>query len=144
MVSSFLFFQELSDILNVSGHKLSATLAQVHLLEFLPVRRVPKIQMDEIFALDRPKLFLEILDDLLDLRISLVPAFLVFPTGSAKAEAQSHGSPHDGPADCTPTGYASPERGSHLDRLGFVKIQILPEDREHGLGSVQPACQKVE
>ena len=144
MVSGLLFFQDLSDILNVPGHKLSATRAQVQLLEFLPVRRVPKVQMDEIFTLDRPKLFLEILDDLLDLRISLVPAFFVFPTGGAETEAQSHGSPHDGPADCPPAGYAAPERGRHLDGLNFVKIQILPEDRDHGLGSVQPAYQEVE
>jgi hypothetical protein len=28
--------------------------------------------------------------------------------------------------------------------LSLVKIQILPEDRDHGLGSVQPARQEVE
>jgi len=100
--------------------------------------------MDEILALDRPKLSLEILDDLLDLCIRPIPAFLVSPTGSAETEAQPHGSPHDGSANCSPAGYASPERGSHLGRLGFVKIQILSEDRDHGLGSVQPARQEVE
>jgi len=140
-----LFFpQDLSDILNVLGHKLRASLAQVHLLEFFPVRRVQKIQMDEILTLDRSKLFFEFPDHLLDLRIGLLPAFLLFPPGRAVTEAQPHGSPHDGPANRSPAGYAPSERGSHLRRLSLFKIQILPEDRDHGLGSVQPARQEVE
>jgi len=140
-----LFFpQELSDILNVLGHKLRATLAQVHLLEFFSVRRVQKIQVDEILTLYRPELFLEFPDHLLDLRISLLPVFFFFPPGRAVTEAQSHGSTHDGPANRSPTGYAPSEGGGHLRRLSLVKIQILPEDRDHGLGSVQATRQEVE
>lgn len=138
------FLQELSDILNVLGHKLRAALAQVHLLEFFPVRRVQKIQMDEILTLDRSELFLEFPDHLLDFRISLLPVFLLFPPGRAVTEAQAHGSPHNGPANRSPAGYAPSEGGGHLRRLSLVKIQILPEDRDHGLGSVQPARQEVE
>ena len=140
-----LFFpQELSDILNCLGDKLRATLAQVHLLEFFPVRRVQKVEMDEVLTLDRPKIFLEFPDHLLDLGISLLPVFFFFPPGRAVTEAQAHGSTHDGPANRSPTGYASSEGGGHLGRLRSIKIQILPEDRDHRLGSVQPARQEVE
>jgi hypothetical protein len=124
------------------GYELAASPSQVQLLEFFSICRIQKIQMDEFLALNGLEVFLKLPDHLLNLRVSLLFVFLLLTRSGTITKTQGHGSSNDRPANRSPASDPAPERRRHFHRLGLIKIQILTEDLDHRLRSVEPALQE--
>jgi hypothetical protein len=131
------FFYQLPSFLRGFGHELGAALNQFLVLKFLPICGVQEVQLDQSLTLNGSEILLKLFEHLLNFPVGFFPFFLFFGPRPAVAETQGHGSSDESSANRSETGDAPSERGRHFRRLIFVKIQILPEDLDYRLRSIQ-------
>ena len=118
------------------GHELGATLDQLPVLKFFPVRGVQEVKLDQFMTLNSFEILLELPEHLLNFRVGLLSFFFLFGPGAAVTETQGHGPSDESSAYGPEAGDTPSERGGHFRRLILIKTQILPEDLNHGLRSI--------